>query len=445
VHSAELLCGFWPAETTYDGSVALEICPSAVGFAIFHHELGHVLNIRPHASDRAAVMSNGRSAGDIIDEDRRLFAEANPGFVGLEGGHQVRWLGRVERAPQLLRVGDRLLGLIPQSDRTRLVQLSLDSGLPIGPEMSLDLPPGEETVVFPSGSGMGLIWTELGRAFLMRLDGQSLTPSSAAVLPLAGLGATRSITAAAEVGGALFALVHDEQRGSVELYRADRQSSGGGAALLLDEQGVEAAQLIGKEAGLVLVTVSTDGSASLRELGLDGSPVAAMVLPGETWKETVAEQVPALAVSTQGELVVASNRFVVREEVQPPHAPVRRIYTEILWVDPRQTPPSLKLQLIELPTQVNPTAPLQLSPAPGGMVAVVTGSLALSDVSETRDVYVALLTGGTVPANWQRLSAPQGEWSFAGRVGTVGGKGVALWYDGSLRTGAEAKARCFTF
>lgn len=72
----------------------IAVCPYRIEdkqklFTVLLHELGHVLNIRAHARDSAAVMGISRQKWEELDdgeapvfadEDRELFGEANPAF-----------------------------------------------------------------------------------------------------------------------------------------------------------------------------------------------------------------------------------------------------------------------------------------------------------------------------------------------------------------------------
>lgn len=91
VEFSDFICTYAPARTDPQLPVRVFFCKgwfTGQSYLLFHvlaHELGHVLNIRPHASDPASVMASGDSflalnkwLERFSDEDRRLLAEANP-------------------------------------------------------------------------------------------------------------------------------------------------------------------------------------------------------------------------------------------------------------------------------------------------------------------------------------------------------------------------------
>jgi hypothetical protein len=99
----ELVCAFAAGRTETTLPVRISICPlhylldprhhqgnetvRGALFIVLTHEIGHALNILPHAEGPRAVMSAGGSLypGAWVDwfdlEDRALLLESNPGFV----------------------------------------------------------------------------------------------------------------------------------------------------------------------------------------------------------------------------------------------------------------------------------------------------------------------------------------------------------------------------
>lgn len=99
VKYSDFVCIYAAGRTEVTLPVSVHICPSkyffadhssktAFFFSVLTHELGHVLNIRPHADGEGSVMSQG----DFHDygylpqvfsaEDHALFEEWNEGFQG---------------------------------------------------------------------------------------------------------------------------------------------------------------------------------------------------------------------------------------------------------------------------------------------------------------------------------------------------------------------------
>jgi hypothetical protein len=93
VSISDFICAYANGLTSYFDDLEVQICsidaasPSRL-LTVMQHELGHVLNIREHADDRHAVMSemDAASTGHYKEgkrfrrEDRELFKAANPGF-----------------------------------------------------------------------------------------------------------------------------------------------------------------------------------------------------------------------------------------------------------------------------------------------------------------------------------------------------------------------------
>lgn len=98
----DFVCAFAAGRTENTLPVRISICPirymmpksgasstylNGALFIVLTHELGHVLNILPHAEDERAVMASGGSlypyswARAFAEEDRALFREGNPDFV----------------------------------------------------------------------------------------------------------------------------------------------------------------------------------------------------------------------------------------------------------------------------------------------------------------------------------------------------------------------------
>jgi hypothetical protein len=90
---SDFVCLYAGARTEPTLPLHVFICPPAYAFAdstfreeiyfmILIHELGHVLNIRYHASDWISVMSQSAPLPYRFSaEDRRLFGDANPDFA----------------------------------------------------------------------------------------------------------------------------------------------------------------------------------------------------------------------------------------------------------------------------------------------------------------------------------------------------------------------------
>ncbi len=96
---SDLICLYASGRTETTLPVSVHVCPPAYNdsflFLVLLHELGHVLNIRPHADDPAAVMAaSGEGRGDALPEtfapeDRQLFRDWNEG-ANLPPGCRVR-------------------------------------------------------------------------------------------------------------------------------------------------------------------------------------------------------------------------------------------------------------------------------------------------------------------------------------------------------------------
>jgi hypothetical protein len=103
---SDLICLYAAGRTETTLPVSVNVCPPGYTFqwrsykgpflfAVLLHELGHVLNIRPHSDDPMAVMAGsdrgylGFAPDTFARDDHRLFAEANEG-VTLTPTCQVR-------------------------------------------------------------------------------------------------------------------------------------------------------------------------------------------------------------------------------------------------------------------------------------------------------------------------------------------------------------------
>jgi hypothetical protein len=101
VKYSDFVCIYAAGRTEVTLPVSVHICPSkyffdnhtsktGFFFSVLTHELGHVLNIRPHADDPGSVMSQGdlHDYGYIpesfSDEDHALFEAWNEGFEGVQ-------------------------------------------------------------------------------------------------------------------------------------------------------------------------------------------------------------------------------------------------------------------------------------------------------------------------------------------------------------------------
>lgn len=122
VEWSELLCAYAAGMADALGGYRIHVCPvygqhpltEMTTSSVVQHEIGHILGIGRHARDPLAVMNGdyGGVPGHFRPEDRRLFAEANPDFVGRSGCQVNREVASSPHRPMVVHPPGRPVQLL---------------------------------------------------------------------------------------------------------------------------------------------------------------------------------------------------------------------------------------------------------------------------------------------------------------------------------------------
>jgi hypothetical protein len=406
--------------------VEVHICPLHPRFSTLVHELGHVVNIHVHAGDEWSVMSEASVTSYFSEEDRRLFYEANPGYVGQGPEAMTHRLGRGRFGPWAIGTRSGAVAVWQGDGELRYAVPGAD-GAPrrqgaIPVHQGLDI-----LHVFAAPGGPGVLW--IAREQRYRHYVSVVDPAAGGMSRLVqlrpDLDPVELIVSAAVHRGAPVTLVRNFLDGTVTVQRVDLATGRRSASVL--ELGDDFQALGELDQALELLTSGDE----LLLLGSDKTGFTLYRLDSEGRRVLGRHR----GAGSRARLALATRDAVYLTAGEDTDVELIRLASGSLTETRRRElgPPGRSDWLFRL----------HLLATPGGLVATTS---TVDKLYET-EVHAALIDPLTLALEkpWRRISAPDGARSTGPVTVRVRGRTIAVWEETFLFVPSAYKSRLVRF